>query len=141
MVVECKRPGITTKKLTSDKARKADSNKKGAVRRRTLSPQRPGHAQTSGLPKPAGRKDPNPASKVSRPASAKHDGLAHKSIARTLKERKTKSPLVRKGVRGPSNPLPRSPLCRRPLPPKRSPLQNYWLEGVPLPPPLLNRNL
>ena len=74
--------------LTSDKARKsksqAESNKKGADRRRTLSPQRPGHAQTSGLPKPAGRKEPKPASKVTQPASAKHDGLAHKSIAPSL---------------------------------------------------------
>ena len=81
--------------LSSDNARKTkskvESNKKGADCRRTLSPQRPGHAQTSELPKPAGRKDPKPAIKVSLPAGAKHDGLAHKSISLTLKEKKMKS--------------------------------------------------
>ena len=80
-----------------------------SARRRTMSPQRPGHAQTIGLPKPAGRKDQgNPASKVSRPASAKHDGLAHKSIAQALTEKKTKSPPGKKGGR----PTP-SPEARR----------------------------
>ena len=92
--------------LTRDKSRKADAKKKGANRRRTLSPQRPGHAQTSGLPKPAGRKDPNPASKVLRPASAKHDGLAHKSIAQTLNEKKTKSLPGKKGGKGAVQPPP-----------------------------------
>ena len=93
--------------LTMDKSRKADAKKKGAVRRRTVSPQRPGHAQTSGLPKPAGRKDQgNPASKVSRPASAKHNGLAHKSIARTLNEKKTKCPPGKKGGKGAVQPPP-----------------------------------
>ena len=44
---------------------------------------------------------------------------------------------------GPSNPLPRSPEYLRLLPIKRSPLkmwQSYWLEGVPPPLPLPNRN-
>ena len=104
--------------------RKADSKKKGAVRRRTLSPQRPGHAQTSGLPKPAGRKDPNPASKVSRPASAKHDGLAHKSIARTLNERKTKSPPGKKGGKGAGQPPPQKPAVSPTLTSQEVPTQD-----------------
>ena len=130
--------------LTSDKARKADSNKKGAVRRRTLSPQRPGHAQTSGLPKPAGRKDQNPASKVSRPASAKHDGLAHKSIARTLEERKTKSPPGKKGGKGGVQPPPQKPAVSPTLTSQEVPTQDVTklLAGGGAPtPPLLNRNL
>ena len=49
---------------------------KGSTHRRTVSPQTPRHA-TSGLPKPAGRKDKYPASKeATKPKSAKHEGLA-----------------------------------------------------------------
>ena len=47
-----------------------------------VSPQKPRHA-TSGLPKPAGRRDKNPANKeATKPRSAKHEGLAHTSEER-----------------------------------------------------------
>ena len=111
---------LTTKKSST----KADSKKKGAARRRTVSPQRPGHAQTSGLPKPAGRKDQgNPASKASRPASAKHDGLAHKSIARALTE-KTKSPPGKKGGKGAVQPPPQKPAVSPTLTSQEVPTQD-----------------
>ena len=89
-----------------------------------MSPQRPGYAQTSGLPKPAGRKDPNPASKVSRPTSAKHDGLAHKSIARTLNEKKTKSPPGKKGGKGAVQPPPQKPAVSPTLTSQEVPTQD-----------------
>ena len=141
--------GKQEKQLTTEKSStttKADSKEKGAARRRTVSPQRPGHAQTSGLPKPAGRKEQgNPANKASRPASAKHDGLAHKSIARALTEKKTKSPPGKKGGKGAVQPPPQKPavsptltLTSQEVPTQD--VENYWQEGVPLPPPLLNRN-
>ena len=105
--------GRQERQLTTEKSNtttKTDSKEKGAARRRTVSPQRPGHAQTSGLPKPAGRKEQgNPASKASRPASAKHDGLAHKSIARALPEKKKKSPPGKKGGKGAVQPPPQKP--------------------------------
>ena len=111
--------------LTEKSRTKADSKKKGPAPKRTVSPQRPGHAQTSGLPKPAGRKDQgNPASKVSRPASAKHDGLAHKSIARTLTEKKTKSPPGKKGGKGAVQPPPQKPAVSPTLTSQEVPTQD-----------------
>ena len=111
--------------LTEKSRTKANSKKKGAARRRTVSPQRPGHAQTSGLPKPAGRKyQGNPASKVSRPASAKHDGLAHKSIARALTEKKTKSPPGKKGGKGAVQPPPQKPAVSPTLTSQEVPTQD-----------------
>ena len=64
---------------------------KGSSRRKTVSPQKPRHA-TSGLPKPAGRKDINPANKeATKPRSAKHEGLAHTREERRQGEKNSSS--------------------------------------------------
>ena len=64
---------------------------KGSSRRKTVSPQKPRHA-TSGLPKPAGRKDKNPANKeATKPRSAKHEGLAHTCEERRQGEKNSSS--------------------------------------------------
>ena len=64
---------------------------KGSSRRKTASPQKPRHA-TSGLPKPAGRRDKNTANKeATKPRSAKHEGLAHMSEERRQGEKQNSS--------------------------------------------------
>ena len=66
----------------ADNHNKNTSAQKGSSRRKTASPQKPRHA-TSGLPKPAGRREKNPAVKeATKPKSAKSEGLAHTSEER-----------------------------------------------------------
>ena len=64
---------------------------KGSSRRKNVSQQKPRHA-TSGLPKPAGRRDKNTAKKeATKPRSAKHEGLAHTSEERRQGEKQNSS--------------------------------------------------
>ena len=73
------------------------------------------------------------------PASAKHDGLAHKSIARTLKERKTKSPPGKKGGKGAVQPPPQKPAVSPTLTSQEVPTQDVTKllagGGAPTPTP------
>ena len=71
---------VTTRLLLTTKTK--TKSRRGSSRRKTASPQKPRHA-TSGLPKPAGRREKNPAIKeATKPRSAKSEGLAHTSEER-----------------------------------------------------------